>query len=155
MLLEFSSARPPGPPAAGRRWPRSYWPGGATVAIGVALVLGGGSGANLLGQLVGVLGCCLLANTAVTRRLVAADANREPRRWAIDDDGLRSGNRLGSVHWTWAQVHRAVEYPDRYLLYQSDNPHTATFDVPREPLTPDQDDEFRAFLTDRGLLPAT
>ena len=155
MLLEFSSTRPPGPPAAGRPWRRSYWPGGATVAIGLALLLPDGWGVNVFGQFVAVIGGCLLGSAAVARRRLAADAGREPRHWTIDDDALRSGNRLGSVRWTWIQVHRLVERPEVYLLYQSDSPHTATFDIPRDSLTPAQDGEFRAFLTDRGLLSAT
>ena len=155
MLLEFSSTRPPGPPSADRAWQRSYWPGGATVAIGLALLLSGGWGVTVLGQFVAVIGGCLLGNALVARRRLAADAGREPRQWTINDNGLRSGNRLGSVHWTWIRVRRVVERPDVYLLYQSDSPHTATFDVPRDPLTPDQDSELRAFLTDRGLLPGT
>ena len=155
MLLEFSSTRPPGPPAAGRPWQRSYWPGGVTIAIGVALLLPDGWGASMFGQFLAVIGGCLLGSAIVARRRVVADAGREPRRWTINDDGLRSGNRLGSVRWTWTQVHRVVEHPDVYLLYQSDNPHTPTFDVPRETLAPDQDNEFRTFLTDRGLLRPT
>jgi hypothetical protein len=50
-------------------------------------------------------------------------------------------------------VQRAVELPDAYLLYQSESPHTAAFDVPRGTLTPSQDAELRASLADRGLLP--
>lgn len=152
MLLEFSSTRPPGPPAADRPWQRSYWPGGATIAIGVALLLPAVLGVNVLGQFMAVIGGCLLVSAVVARRRLAADASREPRQWTINDDGLRSGNRLGSVHWTWNQVQRVVERPDVYLFYQSDSPHTATFDVPRAPMTPDQAGEFHAFLTDRGLL---
>lgn len=155
MHLEFSSTRPPGPPTTDRPWQRSYWPGGATVAIGLALFLPDGWGATMLGQFVTVIGGCLLGNAIVARRRLAAVGSREPRQWTITDDGLRSGNRLGSVYWTWNQVHRVVEHPDVYLLYPSDSPHTATFDVPRDALTPDQDSEFRAFLTARGLLPHT
>jgi hypothetical protein len=155
VLLEFSSTRPPDPPAPGRPWQRSYWPGGVTVAIGLAPLVPGGWGVNVLGQFVAVIGGCLLVNAVVVRRRLAADAGREPRQWTINDDGLRSGNRLGSCSWTWIQVHRVVERPDVYLLYPSESPHTATFDVPRDTLTPDQDSEFRAFLTDRGLLAAT
>ena len=152
MLLEFSSARPPGPPATDRAWQRSYWPGGATVAIGLALLLPGERGVDVLGQFAIVIGGCLLGSALVIRRRIAGDAHREPRHWTINDERLRSGNRLGSTSWSWIQVHRVVEHPDVYLLYQSDNPHAASFDVPRDALTPDQDGELRAFLTDRGLL---
>jgi hypothetical protein len=44
---------------------------------------------------------------------------------------------------------------DVCLLYPSGCPHTATFDVPRDTRTPDQDSELRTFLTDHGLLAAT
>jgi hypothetical protein len=153
MRLEFSSTRPPGPPprSDGRRL-RSYWPGGALFGAGLLLYLPDTWPGNLTGQVIGLLGGCLLASALVTRRRTAADAHREPRRWTIDDEQLKAGNRLGSVRWTWIQVTRVVERPDVYLLYQSDSPHTATFDVPRDTLTPAEDSEFRSFLVARGLL---
>jgi hypothetical protein len=151
--LEFSSTRPPGEPAADRRWQRSYWPGGLLLAAGAALHLPGTWPTNLTGQIVALLGGCLLASTFVTRRRLAADTTREPRRWTITDEDLKAANTLGSVRWTWIQVKRVVERPEVYLLYQTDSPHTATFDVPRDTLTPTQDTEFRAFLSTRGLLP--
>jgi hypothetical protein len=151
MRLEFSSTRAPGPPPrADGRWLRSYWPGG--VAFGLGLILSVPSGG--LGSVAVLAGACLLTNALVVRRRAAADVEREPRKWTIDDEELRSGNRLGSVRWTWIQVKRVVEHPDAYLLYRSDSPHTATFDVPRDTLTPAEDAEFRAFLSARGLLPA-
>lgn len=152
MLLEFSSARPPGPPSVSGRWQRSYWPGGALFAVGLVLYLPDSWLGDIAGQVAGILGGCLLASAAVARRRAAADARRAPRQWTIDDEELRAGNLLGSVRWAWLQVQRVVEHPDVYLLHQSDNPHAATFDVPRDTLTSSQDAEFRAFLAGRGLL---
>ena len=151
MLLEFSSNRPPGPAPAGRRWQRSYWPGGATIVAGLALYPAGGEGTAVLGQLVAVVGCCVLGNAVIARRRLTAATDRESRQWTIDDDGLRCGDRLGSVYWSWIRVHRVVEHPDVYLLFQGAG---ASFDIPRDPLTADQDRELRAFLAGRGLLPA-
>jgi hypothetical protein len=150
VRLEFTSARPPWAPES--RWPHSYWPGGILFAAGLILYLPDRWPAHLAGQIAAIAGGCLLANTAVTRRRAAAP--RDPRQWTITDEELRAANRLGSVRWKWIQVHRVTEHPDVFLLYQSDNPHTAAFDVPRDTLTPEQDNEFRAFLTGRGLLPA-
>lgn len=150
MRLEFSSARPPGPPPlSDGRWQRSYWPGGLVFATGMAVDV---VGAGWLGQVVGLVGVCLLSSTFVARRHAAADAKREPRRWTITDEELRTVNGLGSVRWTWIQVRRVVEHPDAYLLYQSDSPHSAPFDVPRDGLTAAQEAEFRAFLAGRDLL---
>ena len=155
MLLEFSSTRAPGPPPrADGRWQRSYWPGGIAFAAGLILYLPDGWPGQLAGQVVAVVGACLLSSALVARRRAAADTGREPRRWTIDDEELRAANGLGSVRWTWIQVKRVVERPEVYLLYQSDSPHTATFDVPRDTLTTAQDTEFRTFLAGRGLLRA-
>jgi hypothetical protein len=155
MLLEFSSTRTPGPPPlSDGRWQRSYWPGGILFAIGLILYLPGTWLGNLAGQVIGIVGGCLLASALVARRRAAADARREPRRWTITEEELKAGSRLSSVRWTWIQVKRVVERPEVYLLYQSDSPHTATFDVPRDTLTPAQDTEFRAFLAGLGLLRA-
>lgn len=153
MLLEFTSTRPPGRPVADRRWQRSYYPAGAAFTVSVLLYVPDSGLANLAGWLLAVAGGCLLGNTIVARRRHSADATREPRHWTIDDEHLRAANRLGSVRWTWTQVRRAEEHPDAYLLYQSDNPHTAAFDVPRDTLTPAQDAELRTLLAGRGLLP--
>ena len=78
---------------------------------------------------------------------------REPRQWTITDEQLRAGNQLGSVRWNWNQVRLVVEYPEVYLLYQSTLPLTASFDVPRDVLAPEQDAQLRMFLDRRGLLP--
>jgi hypothetical protein len=155
MRLEFSSTRAPGPPPlSDGRWQRSYWPGGILFAAGLALYLPALAVISLLGHVAGIAGACLMANALVTRRRAKADADREPRLWTIDDEQLRAANSLGSVRWTWPQVRRVDERPEVYLLYQSDSPHTAPFDVPRDTLTPDQDAQFRAFLAGRGLLAA-
>ena len=154
MLIEFASARPPGLPGGGRAWQRSYWPGGVLLVIGLALLIPAGPAPGLPGQILAVLGGCLLGSALVERRRRAAAPDREPRHWTITDVDLRSGNRLGSVWCTWKQVRRVVERPEVYLLYPSDSPHTAVFDVPRGTLTPEQDAEFRAFLAARGLRPA-
>jgi len=95
------------------------------------------------------------ADAVAQIRRAADDAGREVDPETITDDELRAANSLGSVRWTWPQVRRVVERPEVYLLYQSDSPHTATFDVPRDTLTPEQEAQFRSLLTDRGLLPAT
>lgn len=161
MLVEFSSTRPPGSPApADRLWQRSYWPGGAAVAAGLTVLIADGllltpdgPATNVAGQVLAVLGFCLFGNAHMARRRAAADAHREPRRWTITDNDLRAGNRLGAVRWTWSQVRRVDVRPEVYLLYQQSNsPHTATFDVPRDVLTPEQDAVLRAFMIDRGLI---
>jgi hypothetical protein len=159
VLLEFSSARAPGPPVTERAWQRSYRPGGLLLAAGlVAYLLDTSlpdtSLGGLPGQVLTVAGACLVTSALVARRRTAADARREPRRWTIDDEELTAANRLGSVRWSWTQVGRVEEHADAYLLHRDGDPHTAAFDVPRDTLTAAQEAEFRGFLTARGLLPA-
>jgi hypothetical protein len=155
VRIEFSSSRPPGPPVVVPRWQRSYWPGALALIAGLLLYLPPGGLTGLAGWVAALTGGALLGNTVVVRRRQAADATRPPRQWTIDDEELRAGNRLGSVRWRWVQVRDVVEHPEVYLLRQSDNPNSATFDVPRDALTAEQEDEFRAFLAGHGLLPVS
>ncbi|GIG59913.1 hypothetical protein Lfu02_42850 [Longispora fulva] len=74
---------------------------------------------------------------------------RVPRRYVIDGDGLWSGTDQASTRWGWHLVGRVEEVPEAYVFYQDDS---AMFDVPREPLSVEQDARLRAFLTDRGLV---
>src|SRR5262249_36060187 len=119
----------------------------------LALLLPDGMGFNVLGQIVAVLGVCLLCSAVVAHLRLGAGTQRGPRRGPIDDDGVRSGHRPGSTRRGWAPVRRGVGRPEVYLLYQSESMNTATFDIPRDTLTPDQDGEIRALLAARGLLP--
>jgi hypothetical protein len=151
MRLEFTSAHRPSTPTGRRQL--SYWPGGLLLAAGLILYLPDSRLGDMAGQVLAVVGGCLLANTMVARRKAAA--RPEPRHWTITDEDLEAASQLGSVRWTWTQVQRAEEHPDAYLLYQSESPHTAAFDVPRDTLSPADDAAFRTFLTDRGLLPST
>jgi hypothetical protein len=159
VLLEFSSARPPGPePAIDRPWHRSAGPGIAVLAAGAVAIIAG-DGADVLVSLLGAVlamtgGGMLGTRFARRRRSPGAKPAREPRQWTITDDDLRSGNRRGSVRWAWGWVGRVVDRPDVYLLYHDDAPHGFPFDIPRDSLTADQDGELRAFLIGRGLLPA-
>jgi hypothetical protein len=72
-----------------------------------------------------------------------------PRNYVITDEGLESSTDLTSSRWGWQVVRRVEPRPQAYLFWQ-DGP--AVFDLPREPLTADQETELRAFLADRGLL---
>lgn len=73
-----------------------------------------------------------------------------PRRYLITDEALESSTDLTSTKWDWQVVHRVAVEPESYQFWQTGGP---MFDLPREPLTPDQESELRAFLQARGFLP--
>ena len=74
-----------------------------------------------------------------------------PRTWIITDEALKSSSEATSSRWTWEAVRRAEVLPEAYVLW-SDGP--ALFDMPREPMSPDQEADFRGFPVARGLLDA-
>jgi hypothetical protein len=73
-----------------------------------------------------------------------------PRTYLVTDEGLESSSQVTSSHWSWQAVSRVDERPEAYLFWQ-DGPRV--FDLPREPMTADQEAVLQAFLSGRGLLP--
>jgi hypothetical protein len=84
--------------------------------------------------------------TAAVRMPATAHA---PRTYVITDEALESSTELTSSRWTWPAVRRVDERPEAYLFWQ-DGP--LVFDVPRAPLTPQDDADLRTLLQAKGLL---
>ena len=72
-----------------------------------------------------------------------------PRKYVITDDGLESSTELTSVRWTWPVVHRVDERPEAYVFWQEAR---QWLDVPRAPLSSQQEADLRTLLRERGLL---
>jgi hypothetical protein len=72
----------------------------------------------------------------------------EPHEFVITDQALTITSAVASSQMTWAVFTRAQERPYAFVLW-----HGQTYrDVPRSPLTGQQDEQLRAFLIDRTLL---
>jgi hypothetical protein len=71
------------------------------------------------------------------------------RTYVITDEALESSTDLTSSRWNWAAVRRMRIVPVAYVFWTDGS---ASFDLPREPLSPEQDAELRALLSARNLL---
>jgi hypothetical protein len=74
----------------------------------------------------------------------------EPHEIVITDSGLAITSAVAATRMAWATFTRAQERPYAFVLFG----HGETYrDVPRSPLTSQQDEQLRRLLIDRGLLP--
>jgi hypothetical protein len=105
-----------------------------------------------------VTGACLVAAglllVVLTRRAsrdsVAVPAGAtSPRRWVITEHGLTSSTEVTSAEYRWPAFRRLIVWPHAYLLRTGEG---IIIDVPRQPLTPDEDIALRAVLRSHGLL---
>jgi hypothetical protein len=74
------------------------------------------------------------------------------RHYVIDDEAIRARTELSAVTYHWPLVRQVWIVPEAYVLHVE---HFGIFDVPRAPLTEQQDAELRTLLTARGLLTGT
>jgi hypothetical protein len=72
-----------------------------------------------------------------------------PRRWLLTADGLESDSELTSATHAWSTFRSGHVRDDAYLLIQGG---PVIIDIPRLPLTAEQDTELNAFLQERGIL---
>ncbi|WP_430783530.1 YcxB family protein [Actinoplanes sp. G11-F43] len=70
-----------------------------------------------------------------------------PRTWVLTDDLFVSYTDRTSTEYAWPSLTMLTTLDDAYLLR---SPAGKIVDIPREPLTPEQDAELSAFLPDRG-----
>lgn len=75
-----------------------------------------------------------------------------PRQWLLTDDGLESSSALTSSQHAWSTFRTGTKLETAYLLVQDGN---VIIDIPRQPLSREQDGELQSFLTTRGLLALT
>jgi hypothetical protein len=72
----------------------------------------------------------------------------EPYEFVITESALTITSTVASTRMTWTMFTRAQERPYAFVLWDG-----GTYrDVPRSPLTSQQDEQLRAFLIDRRLL---
>lgn len=160
MHIEFSHRRSPEyfreqlGPGAKRGVRRILLVGFAVAVVGslVVLVSQGEGAATVVGF--GALVVAVLLPLRARRTFHAAvtvpAAWCGSRTYLITDEGLESSSQVTSSRWSWQAVRRVDERPEAYLFWQ-DGP--SVFDLPREPMTADQEAVLRAFLSGRGLLP--
>jgi hypothetical protein len=153
MNIAFSSTRAPGPASAKQRRIVQLPVAAGLITAGVVMVLL----SVVAGFPLTFGGECLTAAGLTGLLIVMTERIRSrpgtlaaPRAWSITDDGLLAGTNATSVRWAWDAVRRVEERRDAYLLFQDDE--VFPFDVPRDGLSAEQDQEFRTHLTARGLL---
>jgi hypothetical protein len=124
--------------------------GWVALLVGLATI----SGAAVVGVAIGTAGLVLLViGRVLRRRLVTMPAAMAaPRRWLVTDDGVTSHGELSDTEHAWTVVRQAGVLPSAYVLHLTGSP--LMVDLPRSPLTADQDAELRTFLVGRGLLAA-
>lgn len=94
-----------------------------------------------------------LHRRAARDSLRPADALLTPRTWVLTDETLVSFTDQSSAEFPWSSFTALSTMDDTYLLW---NTSGKTIDIPREPLTPEQDAELAALLRDRvGDRPLT
>jgi hypothetical protein len=158
VRIEFTYERPPEyfqDPGAGStgqpttpRYVFAALIGGAGVA---AAVVPGAPGGVVAGG--GLIAGALLLSW-MTRRAARAHVSVPPgattaRRWVITDDGLASSTAVTSVEYAWPAFRSLTVWPQAYLLLLDRRTH---IDIPRGPLTPDDDRALRAVLRGHRLL---
>ena len=135
------------------------WPLAPAAGFGIAagglliVVLSGEIRALIAGGLLALAGLALL----VVRRLVirtdkgVAPGFLTPRTWLLTDERLESSTELSTARYSWSSFRSVVVVDQAYLLVR---PGPTVIDVPRSPLTEEQDAEFAAFLAGLGFAGA-
>lgn len=67
-----------------------------------------------------------------------------PRTYRITEEGLES-----LMRWSWSAVRSVQQWPEAYLFWQDGG---VAFDLPREPMTPEQEADLQQLLASRNLL---
>jgi hypothetical protein len=161
VRIEFTYARGPdhfaGHPSLGVRH-RSAVPSyviaavivvaGAALAV-AALVAHAGQAASCGGLAILLGGSIAVA--ARQRRFTMTPAVMEPRRWVVSDEGVEISHPGSSSTATWAAFRYGWELPHAYLFVMKDQGDRRTFDIPREPLTPADDEALRATAARHGI----
>ena len=159
MRIEFTYARPPEyfreavRPAARRALQVALGVQviGVVAAVILGLVLGGTTGLLVV---VAVAAIAAWRVWNARRRYLAAlevpPAYITPRHYLLTDESLSSDTDLTSSTWAWDAVRYASVLPQAFVLAQATGP---VFDVPRAPLTAEQDAELLLEIKTRGLGP--
>jgi hypothetical protein len=127
---------------------------GFAIAAGAALAAayrekaaGPGLGAGLV--LAGML-ALLARHRWIVKMITVSAAMQTPRRWMLTVDGLESTTKLTFARYAWSTFRSGHVRDNAYLLLHDGH----LIDIPRLPLTAEQDSELNAFLQERGVLDA-
>ncbi|MDP9796741.1 hypothetical protein J2S43_005253 [Catenuloplanes nepalensis] len=96
------------------------------------------------------VGLCIQAHDRWRDELTVPASWCTPREWLITDEALESTTPIGSTTWNWAGIHYALRIPHAYFFRAEEGGRS--FDVPREPLTPEQEQTLEDFIVERGLV---
>jgi hypothetical protein len=114
---------------------------------GVVVVLGGEAapGSLLIGiPLLGVAAVIAAVAWWRWRRAIAVpDGWLSPRTWRLTDERFHSAGEEGSAEVEWPEFTSFLVQDDAYVLTRSTG---EVYDIPREPLTAEQDAELVAFF---------
>ncbi|GAB7042894.1 MULTISPECIES: hypothetical protein [Catenuloplanes] len=99
--------------------------------------------------LIGV-GLCIRAHDRWQDELAVPASWCTPRDWLITDEALESSTPIGSTTWNWAGIRYAVRIPHAYFFRAEEGGRS--FDVPRAPLTDEQEQTLEDFLVERGMI---
>ncbi|GAB7052981.1 YcxB family protein [Catenuloplanes indicus] len=96
------------------------------------------------------IGLCIRAHDIWQDELTVPASWCTPRDWLITDEALESTTPIGSTTWNWAAIRYAVRIPHAYFFRAEEGGRS--FDVPREPLTDEQEQALETFLVERGMI---
>jgi hypothetical protein len=114
---------------------------------GLVVILGGEAATVSL-----LIGVPLLVAAAVLgavaawrwkRELTVRDGWLSPRTWRLTDEKFHSSTDESSAELAWSEFRSFLVQDDAYILYL---PSGKVYDIPREPLTPEQEAELVAFF---------
>jgi hypothetical protein len=124
---------------------------GATLTV-AALVSGTGQAVSC-----GALGVLLGASIAVAARqrrkarFVMPPSAMEPRQWVVSDEGVEISHSAASVTVAWPAFRYVLELPRAYLFVMRDPGDKRTVDIPRQYLTPSEDEALREVFARHGI----
>jgi hypothetical protein len=127
--------------------------GSLSSVAGLLALADGDGGAFLAGMLACSIGVLLLSTAAVlpwqvVRRLPSVA--REPQTCTVDSDGIHLRGSTWALEYTWAAF-REARLVKRLVLF-SHEPGPPVLALPRTAFAPEQEAEFVAVLSERGLL---
>jgi hypothetical protein len=105
----------------------------------------------------GALGVLLGASIAVAARqrrkarFVMPPSAMELRQWVVSDEGVEIAGESSSATAAWAAFRYVLELPHTYLFVLKDPADKRSFDIPRRPLTPSDDEAVRAAIAQHGI----
>ncbi|MEU4624045.1 YcxB family protein [Actinoplanes sp. NPDC023801] len=153
MHIEFTHARTPEYfrrrfAAGAQRAAAPYTTIAAVLGFAAVIVILGGE-ATPTSLLIGVpllVAAALLIAVAWwrwKREVTVRDGWLSPRTWRLTNESFRSSTDETTVEAAWSEFRSFLVQDDAYILHLSTG---KVYDIPREPLTPEQDAELVAFF---------